>query len=188
MIYVVSGTVRSGTSMMMKCLHKGGLDSYYSRKQERMLREQFSLARNPGGYWEPDPQEKYELDWPIKANRHAIKILAPWRWLPVMARLCYRVIIMTRDPKEIELSIKKINNGIVPAKDRHILKNYDKFMQKGIQLAENRKDIQSVFILPFQEVLDYPGMVFKKLEVRGWPIDPAKAASVVNPKLKTVNV
>jgi len=174
--------------MMMKCLYKGGIDTYYNRKQERFLRRAFSLERNPGGYWEPDPQEKYELDWPLKAKNHAIKILAPWRWLPVMTRHEYRILIMWRNPKEIEKSIKKINKGVVPAKDRQILHSYSDFMKKGVELANNRKDVKSVTVLNFADVIDDPIEEFKDLQNDGWPINVEKAASVVQSKLKTVNV
>lgn len=173
--------------MMMKILWKGGIDSYYDKKKERHLRKQHDKARNPGGFFEVEQAEKATLDFPLQAEGMAIKIMAPWKWLGSMAvnPTGYRIVVLMRDPDEIEKSIIKINKGIILTKDRYILDNYNEFFTKGLEIALNRRDVKSVTILQYAAILENPTKEISRL-VPEWPINVRKAVKVVNPKFQTV--
>jgi len=168
--------------MMMKAIHKGGIPSYYSRKRERLLRRCYPLDRNPGGYFEPLPEEKFSLGFPLQAKGMAIKILAPWEWLGRMAVYEYKVLILRRNPIEIEASVRKINEGRLLKQDRIVLRNYDSYINKGVALAWNRRDVVDVKVLEFDDILLEP---FEALSSLDWPIKAKRAASVINLSLRT---
>lgn len=184
MIYVVSGIQRSGTSMIMYALKQGGMDIYYNKDRERELRGRRPAVRNPVGYWEPALKEFNEIDFPLRAEGMAVKILTPWIRLGTLPVHEYKILILKRDIREIVLSICKMNAGIITTGDWHIYRNYDKYIQKGIDLAKNRKDVVDVHIAEYNDVLVNPRGFFEKL---GWPVEVKKAAMTVDPTKKTVN-
>ena len=191
MIYVVSGMARSGTSMMMKVLWKGGIPSYYDKKKERHLRKQHgATAANPGGFFEVSTKEKEGLDFPLQAQGMAIKIMAPWKWFGTMAVNPdgYRIVILLRDPEQIRESIYKINQEYIRTEDSYILDNYKDFFAKGLDIAHNRNDVRSVTVLQYAEILKNPEWELRKLSLVDWPINVRKAAKVVNPKFQTIGV
>ncbi len=94
-IYIVSGMPRSGTSMMMQMLHKGGLDVFTDRKRE-------ADENNSKGYFEHElvkslPRNK---SWLSDANQKAVKIIA--NLLPHLpGRFKYKIIFMERSVPEL---------------------------------------------------------------------------------------
>lgn len=187
MIYVVSGMVRSGTSMMMKALRAGGLPIYFSQMREETLREFYRKERNPGGYWEPSDEEREELDFPLQAEGKAVKILAPWLTLGKMPVHKYKILIMRRDPREIKESLEKLFQCAIPEKQQEVLYRYDEHMDHGIAIAGNRKDVISTAICGYDALLANPRQTFLHLKM-DWPIDDAKAARVIKPSLRTCRV
>ena len=98
MITIVSGLPRSGTSMIMQMLEKGGME---------ILTDNIRKAdeSNPRGYYEFEKAKSLRSDcsWLVGADGKAIKIIAQLlRFLP--ADYCYAIIFIERDMQEILLS------------------------------------------------------------------------------------
>ncbi|TPV94433.1 MAG: sulfotransferase [Myxococcales bacterium FL481] len=90
-VIVVSGLPRSGTSMMMKMLARGGVDVLVDEVRG-------PDPHNPGGYFELEAVKRLargEVDWLTGAPGRAVKVVAPLlRYLPVDYN--YRVVFMRR--------------------------------------------------------------------------------------------
>jgi len=105
-ITVVSGYPRSGTSMMMRILEKGGLVALQDHAAHRKANE-----KNPNGFYEYGPalqlsQDRPADEWIEKAVGNAVKVLAfKLQYLPTTYQ--YRVIFMRRKIEEILRSSKK---------------------------------------------------------------------------------
>lgn len=186
MIYVVTGTQRSGTSMIMQCLAAGGMRLYYDEAREQELRSKHPET-NQGGYFELHPDQMKDIDFPSQAEGMAIKFHAPWIHIGTMAPGDYRIIIMIRDPREIVLSLAKFHGGIMSSGDFAIFERYEHYMGKANYLAKNRKDVRSVTAVSYQSVVCDPVGSFQRIADFGWPIDPEKAAEKVDPSLRKVN-
>jgi hypothetical protein len=112
-IVVVSGLPRSGTSMMMNMLEKGGMT---------LLKDEIRAADedNPKGYYEYERVKKLgegDLSWLADAQGKAVKIIS-YLLLKVPHSFEYQVIFMHRNLSEILASQRKmlINRGEDPDK------------------------------------------------------------------------
>lgn len=105
-VYIVSGLPRSGTSMMMQMLHRGGLpvltDAVRSADED-----------NPRGYFELErvKQTKGDPSWLADADGKVVKLIS--RLLldlpdPDPERVRYKVVFMRRDLDEVLRSQKKM--------------------------------------------------------------------------------
>jgi predicted AlkP superfamily phosphohydrolase/phosphomutase/tetratricopeptide (TPR) repeat protein len=94
-IIIVSGLPRSGTSVMMQMLDKGGIPVL---TDERRSADQ----SNPKGYYEYEPVKKMAADnsWIKEANGKAVKIIA--QLLPYLpSNFNYKIIFMEREMSEV---------------------------------------------------------------------------------------
>lgn len=180
MIYIVTGTQRSGTSMMMKCLIEGGIEPYFDQDKEAALRESHPET-NKGGFYELSVEEIASIDFPLPAEGKLIKFLSPWRVVGLLSPAKYRIIFMKRDPREVALSTYRLNGGMISTQEIDVLNQYDALMDKGIALANNRKDVESVNVVDYNDLLKAPFEFFDSL---CWPIDPEKAARCVDGSVK----
>ncbi len=101
-IYVVSGLPRSGTSMLMKMLHAGGIEPLTDEKRE-------PDEDNPKGYYEYEKVLKIAEDnsWLADAKGKSVKILADLvQELPPEYQ--YKVFFIERDLSEIIASQNKM--------------------------------------------------------------------------------
>ncbi|MCI0498174.1 MAG: sulfotransferase family protein [Planctomycetales bacterium] len=101
-VIIVSGLPRSGTSMMMKAIHAGGIEPMndHIRKAD---------DDNPLGYYEFEPVKKTKQDasWLKDATGKVVKMV--YRLLyDLPAGYEYRVIFMRRDLTEVLASQKKM--------------------------------------------------------------------------------
>lgn len=97
-IIVVTGLPRSGTSMLMNILEKGGVEVYYDEKRE-------SDIHNPKGYFELEEVKTLGVDssWIPKAREKAIKVVSPLlRYLPSDEK--YKVLWIKRPLTEVIVS------------------------------------------------------------------------------------
>ena len=172
--YVVSGMKRTGTSMMMECLEKGGLEIFWDKERDKKLH--LAQPRNPNLHF-------YELDVPETG------------WLPLtpykgkcvklMGTRCLgrkaaplKVLYMVRDPQS------RHNSLWDACGEMHGRSYYDRTRTKNIEELSESDEIDTLSIFDYDEVLKNPLKAFRSLQADGWPIDPVKAASGVNPKLK----
>lgn len=101
-VILVSGLPRSGTSMMMKAIHAGGIKPITDNIRQ-------ADEDNPKGYYEFEPVKKTKEDasWLNDAPGKVVKMV--YRLLyDLPADYQYRVIFMQRDIKEVMASQNKM--------------------------------------------------------------------------------
>lgn len=176
-LYVVSGFMRTGTSMMMRALEEGGMDAVYKQSRDVMKNRHADEHYDPniGGLYELERADYKKPDFPRKYKGKLIKALS--RGVPSMAVMKdgIKVIFMRRDKEEIRQSYNAFfGNPLNP--NLNITKHLNDIKERIL----NRKDIISFDELWFRDVVNNPLLYFKHLKKVGWPIDPDKASSVVD--------
>lgn len=171
MIYIVTGYMRSGTSMMMRALEAGGLEAVYSRKRDEEMNARWG---------EPDflPNDSYyELEWndyisPDFPRAYEGKLIKVMRGhvmkIPVGE---YRAIVMRRPAREIALSYMAAFGHVPPEIERE----FDAMMDKVVGILRDRRSFLTVDEVWYRDVVENPRAVFERLN---WPIDVEKAAAV----------
>jgi hypothetical protein len=110
-IIIVSGLPRSGTSLMMQMLDKGGLEVVTDNIRS-------ADTDNPRGYYEFEPvkKTKHDASWLPGARGKAVKMVSQLLYdLPPTES--YRIIFMERDLDEVLISQEKmlVRLGRTPA-------------------------------------------------------------------------
>jgi len=176
MNYIVSGLERSGTSMMMQILYKGGMPVAFD--SSRPPDEQ-----NPKGYFELEggkiinrlmdgtfPLEKYD-DMFIKITAYGLKFLPVGR---------YRIVYMVRDMDEIMDSMEKMAGEVDRDTEKPL---FERLNRHGIKLMERREDIDYI-IVRYNDVLMEPRKEIEKVnEFLGGRLDVDSAVEAVDPRL-----
>jgi hypothetical protein len=172
--------MRSGTSMMMEALSKGGLEAAFDPKRDEFVSKcADGLYRpNPRGVFEISFAEYSETGFPLRYEGKLIKVFP--EGLSNLALHQYRVVFMLRDPEEIRQSYEAMFSTITSRRVQ--LNNYRQKMDAAIDYLKSRSDVQ-LNILEYRNVVQNPVSEFSYLRSEGWPIDPEKAASVVDPNL-----
>ena len=101
-VILVSGLPRTGTSMMMKAIHAGGIEPIVDNIRK-------ADEDNPKGYYEFEPVKKTKEDasWLNDASGKVAKMV--YRLLyDLPAEFQYRVVFMRRDIKEVLASQNKM--------------------------------------------------------------------------------
>ncbi len=107
-IIIVTGLPRSGTSMMMQILEKGGLQIFTDEVRK-------ADENNPKGYFEYEGVKslKRASSWLKDVRGKAIKIVVPViQYLPSLEHIDYRVIFVERKIDEIMASQKSMLKSI----------------------------------------------------------------------------
>jgi hypothetical protein len=206
MKYLVSGARRTGTSMMMHALSFGstGLDMLAAPSMEDNNPEFEGYKPNPNGLFEVGIVRYLEPRFLRKIPDNClVKIL--FDGLPNLPQIpgvdnLYKIIFMSRDVDEIKRSCDRVEQfrqdlNIAadsfedsPLEITRILpfSCFRPYNQEDIDhvlgICSVRRDIDLTFI-DYAEVIDDPLSVFTRLKSLGWPIDPEKCASVIDPKL-----
>lgn len=179
-VYVVSGYMRSGTSMMMKALEQGGMKASYNKDKDRILSEKYgqeSYHPNPEGFYELGRREFEDPDFPGMFRGQLIKALH-WR-LKMFPPYDYKVVFMLRDPKEIEVSYLKMFRHRPP----FVLKTYHEFMDRTLKELNERGDMDIVQVW-HRDMIQNPTHTLSHLIEKGFPIsDLTASAASVNPDL-----
>jgi predicted AlkP superfamily phosphohydrolase/phosphomutase/tetratricopeptide (TPR) repeat protein len=176
-IVVVSGLPRSGTSLMMQMLDKGGLESLVDGKRE-------ADESNPKGYYEYEPVMALHKDnsWLDKAQNKSVKIVAPLlTHLDMQFR--YKIIFMKRDLNEIIKSQRKM-----VGKDPNTIpvKLYNSYRQQ-LEFTENWKEkepgIELIYV-DYKDVLNDPESAIEKVRsFIGLDMDEEAMASCIDRSL-----
>lgn len=174
MIYIVSGFMRSGTSMMMKALEAGGMDAAYDPVRNDMnarFGDEY-YTPNAGGFYELNAREYKKIDFPEPYEGRLIKCL-----MGGMIRLPagdYKVVFMHRPKEEITDSYHAFFNR------RRRFDFLDEQRERIRGILDVRSDMD-VVDLNYSTVVQHPRKSFKHLADRGWDIDVDAAAAVVDP-------
>jgi hypothetical protein len=177
--YIVSGYMRSGTSMMMQALSVGGLEPESHKSREHM-NQQFGdkeYKPNDGGFYELSRQQYQAIGFPKAHEGKLIKCL--YGGVHRIAAGDYKIVYMLRDYEEIRQSYEAFFD-VLP--NLQTEEQYNEVMNITIGILEQRKDV-NLTVLNYRDVVENPVSAFIKLKNRGWNIDPYKAAKVVDPEL-----
>lgn len=211
MIVVVSGSKRTGTSMMVRALYHAstGLDLLVAPSMEQANPEHEGYQPNPNGLYEVGLVRYLEPRFLRKIPDNSIlKIL--YDGLPNLPKGDYKVIFMERDPDEITASSERVEKHW-DAIDHHFDGDKCKVEHKsGLEMAKmlpfcslrpyNQDDIDHVLGImqtrwdvdlvrvSYNDVINDPLTAFKRIKHNGlgkvrFEFDVEKAASLVDPQL-----
>ncbi|OUS00529.1 hypothetical protein A9Q86_10865 [Flavobacteriales bacterium 33_180_T64] len=174
---VVSGLPRSGTSLMMQMLNKGGVKILTDSNRK-------ADESNPKGYYEYDPVMSIHKDnsWLVNAKDKSVKVVAPLlKFLDSQYR--YKVIFMNRDLNEIiksqQIMIGKNPNDL-PIK---LFEAYKKQFEK-VELWKNKEPGVEIIYVDYKDVLNNTEATIEKvMSFLGLTLDHHKMASCVDQKL-----
>ena len=162
MIYIVSGYMRTGTTMMMRALEAGGMPAYYEDELYELPKDEIARAvLNP-----------HTIDGKLfKCIAGGLLRLAAWK---------YKIIFMQRHYSEIKSSCDNLFGADTPLCSE---KDFHQLMRYTAGVIDQRRDMQWTGI-QYRAVLEDPLAVFELLKKHGgWPIDTGKAAAVVDPNM-----
>lgn len=155
-IYVVTGFARSGTSLMMRMLHAGGIEPYCDG-QYISYETHFACLL---------PEEHLWLDG---CEGKAVKVLEPQRYTPPPGR-CYAFIWMTRNSLQQAMSQIKFLSACFPGA---IDKSRAKIASMKAGIDEDTPIVQSMLrmipplstliVISFEDVLKNPENVTHRL-------------------------
>jgi hypothetical protein len=181
MIYVVSGMCRSGTSMMMHGLIKGGIPAVYDVDKDDIrlaaLKEKGYDANHHGLFelYKSSLEERFPHD----LDGEAVKISdIQWPTLNGYAGSGMNVVYMLRDMECVMQSLTAFTGR--PCSENTKLRHNKQ--GEFIQLVRNRPDVANVTVMRYEDVISNPVGCFEILKGNGFPIDPEKAAAVVDPQ------
>jgi Sulfotransferase domain len=150
-IIIVSGLPRSGTSLMMQMLHRGGIPA---------LTDEIRTADtdNPRGYFEFERVKKTKEDatWLADARGKVVKMVSSLLYdLPATER--YRIIFMRRDMNEIlESQDKMLERLGRPGAPREKMQSaFSIHLDRLAQWLPTRRDIR-VLEVSYNELLSDP--------------------------------
>lgn len=185
--YVVTGFPRSGTSMMMRCLEKGGIPVERGPRDESHLELEAKTGYlpNPHGFYERG--HGTEPWWFPAGVRGAVKME-----LASTAVMCpggrYRVILMYRDQEAVRKSLEAYLEALqkVSVRKPQLEKaletcragRYEEMMAVARAHLENRRDVEHLILAGYQDVVERPREFFLAVKEHWREIDPEAAAAV----------
>ena len=174
MIYIVSGFMRSGTSMMMRAIEAGGLEAVYSKARDAEMNARWGedgYVPNES-YYELGVEDYCSPNFPAKYDGKLIKCLIGGL-LRIPPTAC-RVVVMRRPAKEIGDSLYAAFDWVPPQVETG---HFDSMVDRMVDVLRDRRSFVSVDEVAYREVVADPLTVFQRL-AQAWPIDPVKAAAI----------
>jgi hypothetical protein len=182
-VVVVSGLPRSGTSMMMRMLHAGGMPTLTDESRG-------ADESNPHGYFEFSPTKDAgagaDLRWLDEAKGKAVKLVSPLlEHLP--SRYNYRVIFMQRDLREVIASqnvmLARRGEAASTMTEAELLAAYETHLRVVRRLIAGRPGMSSTEV-NYADALDHPlAQARRIIAFLGRPLDEAAMAGAVDPSL-----
>ena len=180
-IVIVSGLPRSGTSLMMKMLHAGGIDPMTDDIREADI-------DNPKGYYEFERVKKLPDDtgWMDDARGKAVKVLAELiKHLPSDRK--YRIVFMMRNIEEIIASQKKmmIRRGEDPdaVSEQEMAQLLRRYL-KSLKLHINSRENMEVLYISYNDIMNDPAEpVNEIMEFFGGSLDREAMMNSIDPSL-----
>lgn len=178
MINIVTGYMRTGTSMMMRALEAGGLEVAKSAERDLLAKvnSDENYNGNPYGLYELTIDQMKEDNFPNQYEGKLIKVLGPQAFT-LSPTKGMRVVLMRRDKEEIRQSFDAFFGKQLP------VENVDERMEVLERILNNRKDVLSVDVFWYREVIENPRKHFEILKDKGWEIDIDKCVNAVEPEL-----
>jgi hypothetical protein len=135
--YIVSGLERSGTSLMMQMLHKGGLP--VASDDSRAADE-----NNPRGYYELEGGKIINrlMDGTFDLQSHRGSIIKITAYgLKFLPQSSYKIIYMMRNIDEVLKSMQKMGADVDEEKDRTLFSKLNIF---SFELMRSRDDMEHI--------------------------------------------
>jgi tetratricopeptide (TPR) repeat protein len=156
-VTIVSGLPRSGTSLMMQMLDKGGVDILQDQLREADI-------SNPKGYYEYKPVMSLYKDntWLSKGQDKAVKVVAPLlKYLDSTLR--YKIIFMRRDLNEIIQSQQKM---IGKSEQEFPVTLYNKYQKllANVTLWDKSEPGVEILYVNYTDVLENPATELARIE------------------------
>jgi hypothetical protein len=180
-VTIVSGLPRSGTSMMMRMLERGGMpvlvDGIRTADED-----------NPRGYYEFERVKQIEHDaaWLDDAGGKAVKMISGLlQHLP--AGRPYKVIFMRREMDEILASQRRMlvrrGEPTDRIQDDEMAALFHKHLAKVEAWLDEQPNIQVLYV-SYNDMLEDPAaQVAKVAEFMDAGLDPERMAAVIDPSL-----
>jgi hypothetical protein len=201
MMYIVSGFMRSGTSMLMDALSAGGREKGLKCEWSRERDIQMNAANadedfQPNSSYREIPLEEYgKMNFPLNYDECLIKVMS-WGLQQMRRTNGFRCVFMLRDPYEIaeshsrsfgkDLTVMEDGMKLPASESKSWGQQYEQQMKQAIINAETRNDCASLHVFNYSDVLKDPHTHFQLLSDCGWPIDHLVASSLVQPNKKRV--
>jgi ElaB/YqjD/DUF883 family membrane-anchored ribosome-binding protein len=158
-IIIVSGLPRSGTSMMMQILEKGGLEIMTDNIRK-------ADSDNPRGYYEFEKVKEVDKDtsWLADCRGKVVKMVSMLLFdLPDNQK--YRVVFLERNMDEILASQKKMLERLNKedgTTDEEIRTGYMKHLTKIRNWLQNKKNFQVLYI-SYNDIIKEPDVYIRQL-------------------------
>jgi len=142
-IIIVSGLPRSGTSMMMQILERGGLEIVTDNIRQ-------ADKDNPKGYYEFEKVKEIENDtsWLSRCRGKVVKMVSMLLFeLPEKRK--YKIVFMERNMDEILASQKKMLERLnrEDGEDDPVIRNgYEKHLKKIKNWLQERKNFEILYV------------------------------------------
>ena len=181
-ITIVSGLPRSGTSMMMQALHKGGVEPYADTNRE-------ADSDNPRGYYEHEKATQLMRDrsWVPEARGKAVKIVAQLlNHLPKDET--YRIIFMDRDLREVIKSqkamLERLGREGAKLGDGAMMTTLDRQVHTIENMMAMQDNIETLFV-DYADALADPEATSKRInEFMGGNLNESEMQSAIDPSLR----
>lgn len=178
-IIIVSGLPRSGTSLMMQMLERGGIEIVTDSIRT-------ADADNPRGYFEFEKVKKIKQDatWIPAARGKALKMISQLLYdLPATER--YRVIFMQRDLDEILRSQEKMLERLgTKGADREKIKTSFTLHLERLSAWLAQHSNLAVLYVSYNDLLEQPSREAERVrEFLGREVDAQTMAQAVDPSL-----
>jgi len=178
-IIIVTGLPRSGTSMLMQILEKGGIEIFTDEIRK-------ADENNPKGYFEYEGAKSLKRDssWLKDAKGKAIKIVVPViQYLPNLEYIDYRVIFIERDINEIVASQKSMLKHMSKLSDSSV----SKILSQQVHLTKVMlalREIPTLYI-NYNETLIKPNDTVNKInKFLGGLLNTSNMTEAIIPALK----
>jgi predicted AlkP superfamily phosphohydrolase/phosphomutase/tetratricopeptide (TPR) repeat protein len=145
-IVIVSGLPRSGTSLMMQMLNKGGIEVLTDNNRKADI-------SNPKGYFEYNPVMSIHKNnsWLKLAKNKSVKVVAPLlKFLDPKYR--YKVIFMNRDLTEIVRSQQKMIGKDIEVLPLRLFESYKKHLNQ-VETWKNKEPGVELIYVNFKDAL-----------------------------------
>jgi predicted AlkP superfamily phosphohydrolase/phosphomutase/tetratricopeptide (TPR) repeat protein len=176
-IIVVSGLPRSGTSLMMQMLHKGGLEVLTDANRKADI-------SNPKGYFEYGAVMSLHKDnkWLDKAQNKSVKVVAPLlKFLDPKYR--YKVIFMNRDLNEVVKSQQKMIGKDTATLPVRLFESYKKHLNL-VEIWKKKEPGVELIYVNYKDVLSNTDKIVSKVSsFIGQELDLDAMASCVDKTL-----
>ncbi len=183
-VTIVSGLPRSGTSMMMQMLVKGGMEAFTDGKRE-------ADENNQKGYYEHDAVKGMARDKSFMRNvgNKVVKVISHLLFhLPHVYK--YKIVFMDREIEEVMNSQHKMlgrlgkERGEDKENSMKLLKPFKESREKAIKWCQNNNKFVDILLVPYSEAINNPLEQAKKVNAfLGGHLDEMAMAAVVDASL-----